>query len=386
MRILFTGGESGGHIFPIIAVCDKLKETIPGSDFFYVGTPDIYEAELIKAGIKIKSIVSAKLRRYFDFRNFIDIPKFLFSIFQAFWKVFWIMPDVLFSKGGTGSFAVVLACWFYRVPIIIQDSDSIPGAQNLLSARFSDRIAISYDVAADSFVNLYKKEIKRQLMSEKIALTGNPIRNMFLTDFDLNQETAKKVLELDPNRKLLLVISGSQGSIRINDFFLDTAPDLLKEGFQIYHQTGVNNLHGFNNELKLVLEKLPKEYQVAYKTMPFLDGKLLKDAMAAADLIVSRSGSFIFEIAAIGKPSVLIPLPESAADHQKKNAYEYAKTGAAIVIEEENLTPHLFLAQVNKIFGNQENYNAMSLAAKKFAKPNATKLLAEEIIKLGNKG
>ncbi|MEK7566396.1 MAG: UDP-N-acetylglucosamine--N-acetylmuramyl-(pentapeptide) pyrophosphoryl-undecaprenol N-acetylglucosamine transferase [Patescibacteria group bacterium] len=386
MRILFTGGGSGGHIFPIIAVCDKLKETIPGSDFFYVGTPDIYEAELIKAGIKIKSIVSAKLRRYFDFRNFIDIPKFLFSIFQAFWKVFWIMPDVLFSKGGTGSFAVVLACWFYRVPIIIQDSDSIPGAQNLLSARFSDRIAISYDVAADSFVNLYKKEIKRQLMSEKIALTGNPVRNMFLTDFDLNQETAKKVLELDPNRKLLLVISGSQGSIRINDFFLDTAPDLLKEGFQIYHQTGVNNLHGFNNELKLVLEKLPKEYQVAYKTMPFLDGKLLKDAMAAADLIVSRSGSFIFEIAAIGKPSVLIPLPESAADHQKKNAYEYAKIGAAIVIEEENLTPHLFLAQVNKIFGNQENYNAMSLAAKKFAKPNATKLLAEEIIKLGNKG
>jgi len=386
MRILFTGGGSGGHIFPIIAVCDKLKETAPGSDFFYVGTPDIYEAELIKADIKIKSIASAKLRRYFDFRNFVDIPKFLFSIFQAFWKVFWIMPDVLFSKGGTGSFAVVLACWFYRVPIIIHDSDSIPGLQNLLSARFSDRIAISYAVAADSFVNLYKKEIKRQLMAGKISLTGNPVRNMFLTDFDLNQETAKKVLELDPNKQLLLVISGSQGSIRINDFFLDTAPDLLNAGFQIYHQTGVNNLFGFNNELKLVLEKLPKEYQVGYKTMPFLGDKLLKDAMAAADLIVSRSGSFIFEIASIGKPSVLIPLPESAADHQKKNAYEYAKTGAAIVIEEENLTPHLFLTQVNKIFASQENYSAMSLAAKKFAKPDATKLLAEEIMKFGSKG
>jgi len=385
MRILFTGGGSGGHIFPIIAVCEKLKEIAPDSDFFYVGTPDLYEAELIKAGIKIKSIVSAKLRRYFDFRNCIDIPKFLFSILQAFWKVFWIMPDVLFSKGGTGSFAVVLASWFYRIPIIIHDSDAVPGAQNLLSARFSDRIAISYNIAADSFVNLYKKETKRQLLAEKITLVGNPIRNFFFTVSSVNQEEGKNILGFDPKKKLILVISGSQGSVRINDFFLDAAKDLISAGFQIYHQTGLNNIYSFNNELKFVLRELPAQYQSAYKTAPFLNGKLLKDAMTAADLIVSRAGSFIFEIATIGKPSVLIPLPESAADHQRKNAYEYAKAGAAIVIEEDNLSPHLFLAQINKIFTNQEDYNAMSLAAKKFAKPEAAKLLAGEIIKLGSK-
>jgi len=387
MRILFTGGGTGGHIFPIIAVAQNAKNILQKqgieADFFYVGSPEIYEADIIKAGIKTSKILSAKIRRYFDFRNFIDFPKFLISIFQACWKVFWIMPDVVFSKGGPGAFPVVLVSWFYRVPIIIHDSDSIPGAQNLLSARFSDRIAISFDIAADSFINLYKKETKWQLMAEKIALVGNPIRDFFFTASGVNQETEKNVLGFDPKKKLILVVSGSQGSVRINDFFLDAANDLLSAGFQIYHQAGLNNIENLKREVNFVLEKTPEQYKSAYKITPFLRDNDLKQAMIAADLIVSRSGSFIFEIAAIAKPAILIPLPESASDHQKKNAYEYAKTGAAIVIEEDNLSPHVFLAQVNKIFSNAETIKTMSQAALRFAKPEAGKILAEEIIKLG---
>ncbi len=386
MRILFTGGGTGGHIFPIISVSEKLKEIAPDSEFFYVGSPGIYEAELIKADIKTKSIASAKLRRYFDLRNFIDAPKFLFSIFQAFWKIFWIMPDVLFSKGGPGAFPVVLASWFYRVSIVIHDSDAFAGYQNLLSGKFASIIGTSFDISSDSFVNFYKKESKRQKIADKIFLVGNPIRSFFLNEADTEKEKLKTVLGFDLSKKLILVVSGSQGSVRVNDFFVETALDLLSANFQIFHQTGLNNLGNFNKELSFVLAKSPEIYKSSYKTTAFLADKSLRDAMAAADLIVSRSGSFIFEIAATGKPSILIPLPESAADHQKKNAYEYAKTGAAVVIEEENLTPHLFLTQVNKIFGSQENYNVMSLAAKKFSKPDAAKLLAGEIIKLSTRG
>jgi len=201
----------------------------------------------------------------------------------------------------------------------------------------------------------------------------------------VNQETEKNVLGFDPQKNLILVVSGSQGSVRINDFFLDAANDLLSAGFQIYHQAGLNNIENLKREVDFVLGKTSQQYESAYKITPFLRDNDLKQAMMAADLIVSRAGSFIFEIAATGKPAILIPLPESASDHQRKNAYEYAKTGAAVVIEEDNLSPHVFLAQVNKIFSNTEIIKTMSQTALKFAKPDAAKLLAEEIVKLGVK-
>ena len=382
IRILFTGGGTGGHIYPIVAVAEELKlKFIEGSEIElrYLGSPESFRGLLENNGIKVSKIISAKLRRYFDLRNFIEIP-FLFplSVIQAVWKVFWIMPDVLFSKGGPGSLPVVLACKFYRVPIIIHDSDTVPGLANKLAARFANRIAISFASAADIFI------AKNPKLENKIALIGNPIRNSLISGEILDKETAKKIFGFNPKKPVILIICGSQGAAKINDFMIETAGELIKN-WQILHQTGIKNFKNVKQELDSILKNYPAEEKANYKTFPYFE-KDLKDAYTAADLVISRaSGGSIFEIAAFGKPSILIPLPSDVVGaHQIKNAYEYAKNGAAIIIEQENLKPDIFLFQLKKLFSEPEKLNQMSQAAKSFSKPEAARIIAEEIIKLTN--
>lgn len=372
LKILFAGGGTGGHIYPIIAVTEQLRTLSLNKridlDLRYFGTAGAFKETLLANGISISHIFSAKLRRYFDIKNFLDIFIFFISFFQALWKVFWFMPDVLFSKGGPGALAIVLAARFYRIPVIIHESDSIPGMTNLLSAGFSDKIGISFASTAQRF----KSEF-----AEKIALVGNPIRNSLISD---NKE--RGIANKNP---LILVIGGSQGSEKINDFMLTIAEELIKD-FQIIHQTGIKNFNGVKSELDIILEYFPEEQKTRYKIAPYFEENL-KDAYAAADIVISRAGSgSIFEIAAFGKPAILIPIPENIVGrHQIVNAYEYAKTGAAIVIEQDNLTPHIFLSQLKKIFSEPEKLKTMSEAAKKFFKPEAAKTIAEEIIILGSK-
>ena len=382
IRILFTGGGTGGHIYPIVAVAEELKlKFIEGSeiDLRYLGSPESFRGLLENNGIKVSKIISAKLRRYFDLRNFIEIP-FLFplSVIQAVWKVFWIMPDVLFSKGGPGSLPVVLACKFYRVPIIIHDSDTVPGLANKLAARFANRIAISFASAADIFI------AKNPKLENKIALIGNPIRNSLISGEILDKETAKKIFGFNPKKPVILIICGSQGAEKINDFMIETAGELIKD-WQIIHQTGIKNFKNVKQELDSILKNYPAEEKSNYKIVPYFD-KDLKDAYTAADLVISRaSGGSIFEIAAFGKPAILIPLlPDVVGAHQIKNAYEYAKNGAAVIIEQENLKPDIFLFQLKKLFSTPEKLNQMSQAAKSFSKPEAARIIAEEIIKLTN--
>lgn len=380
LKILFTGGGTGGHIYPILAVAEELKlKFIEGSeiDLHYLGSPESFRGLLENNGIRVSKIISAKLRRYFDLRNFIEIPFLLpISIVQAIWKIFWLMPDVLFSKGGPGSLPVVLACRFYRIPTIIHDSDAIPGLANKLAARFASRIAVSF---ASAGVLLSAKNPK---LENKIALVGNPIRNSLISGEILDKETAKKIFGFNPEKPVILIICGSQGAAKINDFMIETAGELIKD-FQILHQTGIKNFKNVKQELDSILKKYSAEEKANYKIVPYFE-KDLKDAYTAAELVVSRaSGGLIFEIAAFGKPSILIPLPsEVVGAHQIKNAYEYAKTGGAIIIEQENFKPDIFLFQLKKLFSEPGKLNQMSQAAKSFSKPEAARIIAEEIIKL----
>jgi len=380
MRILFAGGGTGGHIYPILAVTEELqKAAINGKidlDLRYFSDPERYNFLLASNGILVSKIFSAKLRRYFDIRNLFDIPLFFISVIQSFWKVFWFMPDVLFSKGGPGSLPVVLACWFYRVPIIIHESDSAPGLANLMASKFADRIAVSFNSATKFFI------AKNSKLSEKIALTGNPTRKS-LTDSALEQEAAKQIFSFDSKKPLILIIGGSQGSAKINDFMLNASLELMEADIQVLHQTGVNNFDDAKKELKFILENYTEKEMARYKIVPYFE-KDLQDAYAAADIIISRAGSgSIFEIAAFGKPSILIPLQKSAQNHQIQNAYEYAGSGAAIIVEEANLMPNIIISQIKKIVSDPEKFKKMSEAAKNFSKPEAAKIISEEIIKLG---
>lgn len=381
IRIALTGGGTGGHIYPLIAVVEKLERMSIEKKFLmeirYFGSNDMFRPALEYAGVKISPVLAGKMRRYFSFLNLIDIPKICIGFIQALFKMYWFMPDILFSKGGSGSFPVVLVAWFYRIPIIIHDSDAQPGLNNLFSARFAKRIAVSFERALNYFD------------PQKTACVGNPTRSFLLSDKP-DQALAKEKLGFDSEKPLVLFWGGSQGAKRLNDLVITDLKDLVKDT-QILHQTGITNFPEVQSLSKSAApeifskrtvpgDTIIKE-KISYLPVPYLEPEELKLALSAADLVVARAGSNIFEIAAFSKPAILVPLSESANDHQRLNAYEFAKTGAAKVIEETNLLPGIFLSEIRDTLKNKELLGRMSLASGNFFKPQAAEVLAEEILR-----
>lgn len=375
IRIVLTGGGSGGHIYPLISIWEELiaqsKQANLDIEFIYMGPEDKWSNMIKEKGVSVSYILGGKMRRYFSFLNFLDFFKILFSILQTLIKMLFIMPDIVFSKGGPGAFPVVFSAWFYRIPVFIHESDAIPGLTNLLSARFSKRIALGFEDASKYFP------------TKKTAVVGNPIRKEILSQ-KIDKAEAKKILNFNPDFPLILVLGGSQGAQKINEIILESLQKLLPIT-QILHQTGEANFLEVQKLSHAAILELPVEIEKKsrYECVSFLDSQRLGIALSAADLVVSRAGAgSIFEISAFEKPSIIIPITESANDHQRANAYSYAKSGAAIVIEEENLLPGIFISQIKSILQDENKYKQMSESAKKFSKTNASEIIALEIIRI----
>ncbi|KKT25365.1 MAG: hypothetical protein UW11_C0029G0016 [Parcubacteria group bacterium GW2011_GWA2_43_9b] len=372
MRIAFTTGGTGGHLFPILAVAEELKNLIKtnvfqvplgeGTDieFMFLGPKTVGEEILSKEGIIHKTIMAGKLRRYADWQNIFDILKIPCGLVQSLWHLFWFMPNVVFSKGSYGAVPVVLAAWIYRIPVIIHESDAEPGLANKFCAKFSQRVAISFSEAAKYF------------SPAKTALTGNPVRPSL---FGGTKEQAKELFGLSGAKPVILILGGSQGAQAINDLIF-TSLLLLAGRCEIIHQCGPNN---YDMIKQMLGDKTINEYHL----FPFLDNEQMKNALAAADLVIARAGAgTIAEIAALGKPSILIPLPDAAADHQLKNAEEFAELGATVIMEQMNLTPHLFQSEIFSLLDNPDLLKKMGEDAKKFAHPDAARQIAQEILNI----
>ncbi|MBI2595066.1 MAG: glycosyltransferase, partial [Candidatus Colwellbacteria bacterium] len=299
-RVLMTGGGSGGHIYPLVSVITELQilasQEEVNLEIRYLGVVGPYEGLLRENGIQVQKILSSKLRRYFSLTNIVDGPKFVVSFFQALSKMLWFMPDVLFTKGGPGALAVVLAARLYRIPIIVHESDTVPGVSNMITAKYAKTIVASFPSTAEYFGD------------REVILVGNPVRRYLFGD-PLTQSKAKLFLGFDSNLPLVFILGGSQGAVRINDFILDNLTGLL-QFTQIFHQTGRANYESVIGEGAVVGRDLSEEMKRRYKAIDYLE-KDIRIALEAADLVVSRAGSgSIFEIAAFGKPSILIPLPD----------------------------------------------------------------------------
>jgi len=370
MKIVFTGGGTGGHFYPIIAVIDELNKIIEEkkivkADIVFMSDSPYDSQILFKKGIKFKKIYSGKIRRYFSLLNITDSFKTFMGVIKAVWSIYVDFPDVVFSKGGYASFPAVFAAKVFGIPLIIHESDTVPGKVNAWSGKFAKRIAVSFPQTAQYF----KKE--------KVALTGNPIRSEFFIPAKIGTRDFFKFQEDVP---VILIVGGSQGAKKINDVIIDIAPELVNK-YQIIHQCGKNNKAEAEGRLSVALGKSP--HKSRYLSYGYLDENLIRMAYGAADMVVSRAGSgSIFEIAASGLPSILIPLSNSAQDHQKENAYSYAKTSAADVVEELNLSPNLLLSEIDRLMGDKQGLESMSAAAKNFSKPNAAKGIAKEILNL----
>jgi UDP-N-acetylglucosamine--N-acetylmuramyl-(pentapeptide) pyrophosphoryl-undecaprenol N-acetylglucosamine transferase len=370
MKLVFTGGGTGGHIFPIIAVVREIRKSYQGKDieFFYIGPKDEFFSILLsQEGIKVKTVLSGKIRRYWGiktlFQNFIDVfIKIPIGFFQAFFYFFFLAPDLIVSKGGFGSVPGVMAGKLLQIPIFLHESDTAPGLANRFLARFSLKI----------FVSFPKTEYFKP---SKMILVGNPIRREILEE---SKKEAQEIFKLTKEKPVILILGGSQGAQRVNDRILEVLSDLL-QNFEVIHQTGRANFKQVQAEAKVVISKDLEKY---YHAFPFFKERGIKKAYRLADLIVSRAGSgSIFEIAAFGKPCILIPLPESAQNHQVKNAYSYARNGACQILEEPNFTAHFFLERLKSLFANPQQLEKMKKAAQEFSKPEAATRMAQYIVK-----
>ena len=369
MKILFTGGGTGGHFYPIIAVAEEIKricteQKIVAPELYFMSDKPYNERALFDNGLKFVPVQAGKIRRYFSLMNFFDVFKTIFGSIRAIFTLFSIYPDVVFGKGGYASFPGLLAARILRIPIVIHESDSHPGRVTLWAGKFATRIAVSYPEAAKYFP------------PEKTALVGNPIRREVLFPA---KSGAHEFLGFDKNKPTIFVVGGSQGSVRINDVLLDILPQLLTD-YQVIHQVGKNNYADLKSRADFLTQNDPNKNR--YKIFDYLNDVAMRMTAGAANLVISRAGSAIFEIASWGIPSIIIPIPEEISHDQRTNAFTYARSGGAVVIEEKNLTPSILLSETKRILDDKKLQDQMKTGAQSFAKPDAGEKIAEEIIRL----
>ena len=363
MRILLVGGGTGGHFYPLIAIAEEIRDKSKKAELFYMGPSPYNKEELNRLGIKFSYCPAGRQRKYFSFLNWIDRIWILFGIFVATFKLFVIYPDVVMSKGSFTSVPVVLAAGFLRIPIVVHESDSVPGTANKLGAKFARYVAISYDEAARFFP------------SHKVALTGIPIRKEVLAKIN-----PFETLNINPRLPVIFVTGGSLGADRLNTLVLDSLDELL-ESYVIIHQVGEANLEAVRQTA--IARNLPKKLLENYFVLGSLSAREMNAAQSLASIIVSRAGSTsIFEAALKGKPAILIPIPESFSHDQRKNAYAYARRGGASVIEEANIADGVLVAEINRIMGDKETYSKMQQSALGFTKSDAAAKLADILIKI----
>lgn len=364
MEIVFTGGGTGGHIFPILAIVREMRKIYDKQDLkiFYIGPKDGHGLDLLnQENIIIKRILAGKLRRYFSFKNLIDIFKVPIGILQSFFYLFFLAPDLVVSKGGYGSFPVVMAARILHTPIILHESDITPGLVSRKTSKWTAEIFTSFPDT-----EFFPKK--------KIINIGNAIRKNVLNG---SEKAAKSIFGLMANKPLILILGGSQGSQKINDTILSILPEML-QNFEIIHQIGKKNFSQVKNESNTILSPFLRKY---YHAFSFLNEKEYKNALCACSMVIARAGAgTIFEIAANKKASILIPLPSSAQNHQIKNAYAYAKTGSCHVLEEENLRPHFFLEKLKYLFSRPQDLKEMSINAEKFSRPRAAEMISSYIL------
>ncbi len=371
MKILFTGGGSGGHFYPIIAVAEAINDATRERKLLepqlYYAAPDPYNREMLIANnITFVPTAAGKVRRYFSLLNFFDLFKTAWGIIRSVLRIFFLYPDVVFGTGGGASFPTLFAARLFRIPVVLYATDVEPSRVNLWAKKFAVKIAVSFPEAAKYFP------------ADKVAYTGNPIRKAALTPA---REGAHEFLKLKPEIPVVLVLGGSQGAVAINEAILAALPELIAK-YQVVHQTGNDNIKEVEGRARIVLGLSPLAER--YKAFGYLNDLAIRMAAGAAAIVISRAGAGgIFEIASWGLPSILIPIPEPLSHDQTKNAFSYARSGAAIVVEQNNLTPHLLVSEIDRILGNDQLTHKMKEAARAFGRADASKIIANALLDIG---
>jgi UDP-N-acetylglucosamine--N-acetylmuramyl-(pentapeptide) pyrophosphoryl-undecaprenol N-acetylglucosamine transferase len=357
-RFIISGGGTGGHIYPAIAIANELKAQFSNANFLFVGAKDRMEMQKVPlAGYKIKGLWISGLQRKFTFRNALFPVKLVSSLLKSYFILRKFKPDVVIGTGGFASGAVLKVASMLNIPTVIQEQNSYPGITNKLLAKKANVICVAYE------------SLERFFPKDKMVLTGNPVRQ------DLIESTSEKDqaithFKLDPSKKTLLILGGSLGARRLNQLIEKNLDFLLGLNFQIIWQCGKFYLIDYskNNQKDNVL------------VTAFIDRMDL--AYAAADIVISRSGaSSVSELCIVGKPTIFIPSPNVSEDHQTKNAKAIVDKGGAVMIKESDLESEFNLV-FEALVKDKDKQESLTENIKKLALPNATKDIVEEVKKL----
>jgi len=357
INILLSGGGTGGHIYPAIAIANELKNRFPNANFLFVGAKDRMEMEKIpQNGYEIKGLWISGIQRKLTLKNL----TFPFKLISSLWKANSIIksfkPDVVIGTGGFASGPTLMRANANGIPTLIQEQNSYPGITNKLLSKKATKICVAYD------------NLERFFPENKIIKTGNPVRQDLLT-INSKREEAIRYFKLDNTKKTLLVIGGSLGARAINKLIENQLNWLIEQNVQVIWQTGKMYYKEYKkyDELKTV------------QTHAFLNKMDL--TYAAADIIISRAGAgSISELCIVGKPTIFIPSPNVSEDHQTKNAQAVVDENAAILLKESEL--ERFQTVFNSVIENQERQAELSKNIKKLALPNATKSIVDEVEEL----
>lgn len=363
MRVIVTGGGTGGHIFPAIAIADKIKEMEPDSDILYIGNEVGLEKDLVPAtGYPFKMVVT----RWFD-KNPLELMKTGFVVTKGIFQALKIMkefkPEVVVGTGGYACVPVVFAGKIYGARCYIHEQNAYPGKANRVLERAVKKIFLGFPEAGKVFKN-----------PAKHVPVGNPVRKRF---FEADRVSSRKKLGIPENDFVIFSFGGSQGAERIND----TVYDLVKK---VNGEEGITYVFGTGDlYYEEIMEKLEKDH-VEIKPNVIIKAYMedIQNYLAASDVIISRAGALsVAEITVCGKASILIPSPNVTNNHQYFNAKSVADKGGAVLLEEKDLTPEKMIEEVMKIRNNPSLLKSLTEGSRSCAPVNATDLIYAEIKK-----
>jgi len=364
-KFILSGGGTGGHIYPAVAIANELKTRFPDAEILFVGAQDKMEMQKVpQAGYKIEGLWIAGLQRKLTLQNLM----FPFKLLSSLWKSRKIIkrfkPDAVIGTGGFASGPLLQVANSCNIPTVIQEQNSYPGITNKLLSKKANAICVAYE------------NLERFFPKEKIVFTGNPVRQDLL-DIDSKREEGITYFKLDPSKKTLLVLGGSLGARRVNqliekelDFFIANDIQVLWQCGKLYYEDYKKYDGNFH---------LPTTFKNV-QVVAFIDRMDL--IYAAADFVISRAGaSSVSELCLVGKPTIFIPSPNVAEDHQTKNAKAIVDKNGALLLKENELEEK-FETTFTDLISNENLQKELSQNIKMLAKPNATKDIVEQIIKL----
>ncbi|SHG05520.1 UDP-N-acetylglucosamine-N-acetylmuramylpentapeptide N-acetylglucosamine transferase [Salegentibacter echinorum] len=357
LRVILSGGGTGGHIYPAIAIANEIKARNPKTEILFVGASNRMEMEKVpQAGYEIEGLWISGIQRKLSLDNLMFPFKLMSSLAKSRRIIKQFKPDVVIGTGGFASGPLLKVAGSLRIPSLIQEQNSFPGITNKLLAKKADKICAAYE------------EVKRFFPADKTVITGNPVRQDLLK-IDQNKEKALSHFGLNKDKKVVLVLGGSLGARRINQLVEENLELFKEEDIQVIWQTG-----------KLYYEEYKKYHSALIQTHLYLNEMNL--AYSAADVIISRAGAgTVSELSIVGKPVLFVPSPNVAEDHQAKNASSVVKKEAALMLKENELDEkfkNIFL----ELMASDEQQRKMGRNIKKLALPHATAKIVDEVEKL----